>query len=135
MNKIVLVLGGARSGKSSFSEQLALHINSRYSKLKTIAYLATSDIVDEEFARRIKHHIERRGDNFTTYEETLDLMKLLRTIQKRHQVTIIECITTWLGNIFHKHFNASYHSEHIEKASLKTDASVAAGIIREFKAK
>ena len=54
-NKLVLVLGGARSGKSEFAEKYVLHAGN------LCGYIATAEILDEEMAERVKLHRSRRG--------------------------------------------------------------------------
>ncbi len=101
MNKIILITGGARSGKSSFAEELAEKLNSNYSN-KQIAYIATAEITDEEFEERIKVHKERRGNEYSTYEESINISELLIEIKDKHNIFIIECLSTWLGNVYYK---------------------------------
>ena len=55
MGKIVLITGGARSGKSAYAEQMALALS------EAPVYLATARIWDEEFRERVRRHQERRG--------------------------------------------------------------------------
>ena len=63
MGQIILVTGGARSGKSSFAEKLALKIGNGRA-----AYIATAQIFDDEMNFRVKLHQSRRGDNWRTFE-------------------------------------------------------------------
>lgn len=102
MNKIIFISGGARSGKSTFAEKLSLYIYNKNKNNKKIAYIATSERVDEEFVERIKIHRENRAKEFITYEESISLDNLIKTIYGNHDIFLIECLTTWLGNIFYK---------------------------------
>lgn len=89
----VLVLGGARSGKSSFSERLveasglAMH------------YVATGRAWDDEMRERIDHHKARRGAGWTTHEEPLDLVGLLARIDNPDRIVLIDCLTLWVTNL------------------------------------
>lgn len=89
----VLVLGGARSGKSSFSERLveacglAMH------------YVATGRAWDDEMRERIDHHRARRGEGWTTHEEPLDLVSLLTRIDDENSVVLVDCLTLWVTNL------------------------------------
>lgn len=89
----VLVLGGARSGKSSFSEKLveasglAMH------------YVATGRAWDDEMRERIDHHRARRGEGWTTHEEPLDLVSLLTRIDDENRVVLVDCLTLWVTNL------------------------------------
>jgi len=102
MNAIIMISGGARSGKSAFSESLAVACNNAFSDKRKIAYIATGEILDEEFAMRIKKHKEKRHPVFNVYEESTSIYTVCKNQYRRHNVFLIECLTTWLGNIFHK---------------------------------
>ncbi|HOV15095.1 MAG TPA: bifunctional adenosylcobinamide kinase/adenosylcobinamide-phosphate guanylyltransferase [Spirochaetota bacterium] len=103
MNKLIFVSGGARSGKSSFSETLAKNINNYYfSDKNKIAYIATGVPFDDEFKLRIDKHKQERDLTFQTYEEPLKIDNQLNSIFDKHDVFIIECISTWLGNVYYK---------------------------------
>jgi adenosylcobinamide kinase / adenosylcobinamide-phosphate guanylyltransferase len=106
MNKLILITGGARSGKSTFAEKLSLDINTRFPNRKSIAYIATSVPMDDEFRERIKLHRERRGSGFETCEESRNIVNALNEIYDRHNVFLLECMTTWLGNLFHEYYGA-----------------------------
>lgn len=90
--KHYLILGGRRSGKSSYAAQLALELTA------TPLYIATArkDPNDVEFTQRIKKHIASRGKNWTTIEEE----KYLSKIKLDQKVAVIDCITLWLTNFF-----------------------------------
>jgi len=91
---LTLVLGGARSGKSRYAEELAL------SRPPPRLYLATAESRDDEMAGRIREHRRRRGDHWQTLEEPLDLPGALA----RHGVApgatlLVDCLTLWLSNL------------------------------------
>ena len=90
MARIILITGGARSGKSSYAERLALELSEQP------VYLATAHIWDEEFRERVRIHKQRRGDQWTLVEEELYL--------SRHDFTgrtvLVDCITLWATNFF-----------------------------------
>ncbi|MBI4978825.1 MAG: bifunctional adenosylcobinamide kinase/adenosylcobinamide-phosphate guanylyltransferase [Spirochaetes bacterium] len=100
MERIILVLGGARSGKSMFAERLAREMNSRFKPLRDIAYIATATATDDEFRRRIDVHRERRSGIYQTIEEPIGIAAALGGAFSSHGVFLLECITTWLGNLF-----------------------------------
>ena len=72
MGQIILVTGGARSGKSSFAEKLVREKGER------ISYIATAQIFDEEMRFRIKLHRERRPKDWKTYEAPFHAEKALK---------------------------------------------------------
>ena len=90
MKKIIMITGGARSGKSSYAEQLALSLS------PTPVYLATARVWDEEFRQRVQKHQERRGLEWTNIEEEKELSKH----QLAGRVVLIDCITMWCNNFF-----------------------------------
>ena len=69
MKRIILITGGARSGKSTYAEKLALELS------PTPVYLATARIWDEEFRQRVVRHQERRGPEWTNIEEEKELSR------------------------------------------------------------
>jgi len=113
---IILVLGGARSGKSSFAERLAAEINSAVEPRNPAAYIATGARSDPEFEMRIEEHIKHRAAGFKTFEELTDIDTLLEKIHSDYSVFVLECLTTWLGNIFYK--NGENAAEKIAREKL-----------------
>ena len=90
VKKVILITGGARSGKSRYAEELALSLS------KNPIYVATAHVWDEEFAERVKKHQERRGPEWTNIEEE----KLLSRHDLTGRVAVIDCITLWCTNYF-----------------------------------
>lgn len=88
-----LVLGGARSGKSACAEALALSTG------REAIYIATASAEDDEMARRIAHHRERRPDAWVTVEEPLKLGEALDTWAGPGRVVLVDCLTLWLSNL------------------------------------
>jgi len=86
-----LVLGGIKSGKSSFAETLAL----QSSTLKPY-YLATTEFIDDEMQRKIAQHKQRRQEKFHTIEEPLELSSV---IEKVEGTILVECVSMWLNNM------------------------------------
>ena len=90
MRKIILITGGARSGKSSYAEQLALRLSANP------VYLATARVWDDEFRQRVVKHQERRGSEWINIEEEKQLSK--HNLEGR--TILIDCITMWCNNFF-----------------------------------
>ena len=95
MNRIILITGGQRSGKSKKAEEIALSISDNP------VYVATAHIWDEEFRERVKRHQERRGPQWTNIEEE----KLLSRHDLTGRVAVIDCVTLWLTNFFFENNN------------------------------
>lgn len=91
MNNIHLILGGARSGKSAFAEKLALESN------LPVSYIATAQVYDQEFGKRIAHHQARRPSDWTTVEQPFNLGKTLLQHAKNDACVIVDCLTLWLA--------------------------------------
>ena len=88
-----LVLGGARSGKSAFAEQLVG--DSGLAKV----YLATATAGDDEMKVRIARHRAQRGEGWTTVEEPLALVDALTREATRGRAVLVDCLTLWLSNL------------------------------------
>ena len=91
---VTLVLGGARAGKSAFAEGLAKGWNQR-------VYLATAVVTDDEMAERIALHRARRGHDWRTVEEPVELAAAVRRESTPGTFLLIDCLTVWLGNLMH----------------------------------
>ena len=91
-----LILGGARSGKSTLAEQRA-----QCSGLELV-YIATATAEDGEMAKRIQHHQERRSDDWKLLEAPLELADTLRREQGPERCLVVDCLTLWLSNCLHK---------------------------------
>lgn len=88
----VLVLGGARSGKSAYALALA------EATTRERLYVATGSAGDEEMAARIARHKAERGEGWTTLEEPLALVPALATRARTDRVMLVDCLTFWLAN-------------------------------------
>lgn len=90
--KLVLVLGGARSGKSAFAERLAAGSG------RPVAFIATATAGDDDMRQRIAHHRASRPPEWLTIEEPLHLARAIRLASIDADVLLLDCITLWLAN-------------------------------------
>ncbi|MFP6690630.1 MAG: bifunctional adenosylcobinamide kinase/adenosylcobinamide-phosphate guanylyltransferase [Alphaproteobacteria bacterium] len=91
--RTTLVIGGARSGKSRYAEELlAAHSGSR-------TYIATAEAGDAEMAARIAEHKARRGTDWQTVEQPLDLVAALEAHCRPAGAVLVDCLTLWLSNL------------------------------------
>jgi adenosylcobinamide kinase/adenosylcobinamide-phosphate guanylyltransferase len=99
---IVLITGGARSGKSRYAQELALELS------PNPVYVATARAYanDEEFRQRIQRHQADRDERWTSMEELFHVSKL----PLENRTVVIDCVTLWLTNFF------SLHAYDIEKS-------------------
>ncbi|HEX29775.1 TPA: adenosylcobinamide kinase/adenosylcobinamide phosphate guanyltransferase, partial [Candidatus Poribacteria bacterium] len=103
---MILILGGVKSGKSSFALRKALeHPEPR-------AFVATAEPIDEEMQARIERHRRERGDLFETFEEPLELPALLKRLSQ-YNVVVVDCLTTWLGNLYHHRMDVERYSDEL----------------------
>ncbi|MEE2760682.1 MAG: bifunctional adenosylcobinamide kinase/adenosylcobinamide-phosphate guanylyltransferase [Pseudomonadota bacterium] len=107
----ILILGTAASGKSVFAEGLIGDTEA--------TYVATAEAGDEEMRARIEAHKVRRGGNWTTIEEPLDLAGVLDA--NGHAPMLIDCLTLWLSNLMHARYDAE--SETIALCRAINDAN------------
>jgi len=88
----VLVLGGARSGKSRYAEEIALKSNLRK------VYVATAQAYDSEMDERIAEHKARRDESWTVLDAPLDLAGAIRQGAGADAAVLVDCLTLWLTN-------------------------------------
>jgi adenosylcobinamide kinase/adenosylcobinamide-phosphate guanylyltransferase len=93
MAKIIFILGGARSGKSTFALKLA-----KKDKRK-VAFIATCQALDKEMAERIKFHKKMRPGYWQTFEEPYKVSGLLKKIGAKFDVILIDCFTLFVSNL------------------------------------
>ena len=94
MGKSILITGGARSGKSRIAETWVAAHGPRP------IYIATAEAWDAEMEARIAAHIERRGTDWVTVQEPLDLIGALTQNDGTGPV-LVDCLTLWLSNMMH----------------------------------
>jgi adenosylcobinamide kinase/adenosylcobinamide-phosphate guanylyltransferase len=92
MRRTILITGGARSGKSAIAEARTLSFAPR------AIYIATAEPRDSEMAARIKAHQARRGKDWRTHVEPLDLAGALAATDGQGP-RLVDCLTLWLTNL------------------------------------
>ncbi len=93
MGKTVLVLGGARSGKSRFAEELGDALPGPH------IYIATAQAFDAEMTERIARHRADRADHWQTAECPLALPEAVQDHDGPNNVILVDCLTLWLTNV------------------------------------
>ena len=89
----MLVLGGARSGKSRFAERVALATG------LTPVYVATAQAFDDEMAERIAQHKADRGPGWRTVDAPRDLAETIGRETAPDHIVLVDCLTLWLTNV------------------------------------
>ncbi len=98
MNKIILISGGIKSGKSNFACSLV-------NKKEHVYFIATAKPVDKEIKIKIELHQKNRSRNFITIEEPIKIVSLVSQLPKGSNI-IIDCVNMWVANMMGK-----YHDE------------------------
>ena len=88
---ITLILGGARSGKSAYAEQLA------HESGLPVTYIATAQVFDPEFGSRVTRHRDSRPSTWETVEIPHHLAPALRREASANRCLIVDCLTLWLA--------------------------------------
>ena len=87
---LTLILGGARSGKSTHALSLAKG---------RVLFVATAEALDDEMAARIAAHKAERSPEWDTLEEPRDIARSLRSRVNRYDTVVIDCLTLWVANV------------------------------------
>ena len=108
--RLLLVLGGARSGKSRHAEQA----------IEAAAggglYLATAGIADAEMAARIAEHRARRGPTWSTIEEPLEIAQCIEAEARPDRPILVDCLTLWLSNLMESSRDIEAETERLTAA-------------------
>lgn len=118
---MILVTGGARSGKSLFAENLLKEVEGN------ILYIATAIPFDEEMKLRVKKHKLQRPENWDTFEAYQDLGKSLLTVEKEYVGILIDCLTILVSNLLlEENIYEEIKGSEIEKIEIKILREVSA---------
>ena len=105
-----LILGGARSGKSSHAEWQAMQSG------KQVVYIATATAGDEEMAERIVRHQQDRPAEWQLVETPITLAETLRAYDHPDRCLLVDCLTLWLTNcLFNRDLDTDWAAQ---KAAL-----------------
>lgn len=91
--KSLLVLGGARSGKSRYAQAQA------EASSDDLVYVATAQALDTEMADRIARHRADRGPRWRTVDAPLDLPGIIRADSRADTLLLVDCLTLWASNL------------------------------------
>src|SRR5512137_1628592 len=94
VSKMILLLGGARSGKSRYAQELALKIGGK------VLFVATATAGDEDMRRRILKHQNERPPGWRTLEASIQIGRYIERNIGDAQLVIIDCITLLINNLF-----------------------------------
>jgi adenosylcobinamide kinase/adenosylcobinamide-phosphate guanylyltransferase len=116
MGKLTFLLGGARSGKSSYAQQLAQRSG------KSVTFIATAQASDEEMSARIQKHREDRPAEWTTLEIPQNIPAYLKQNPSQADLYLLDCITLLTNNIFMQFVEEDQVNE--EKAKFAFESEI-----------
>lgn len=93
MGRLVLVTGGARSGKSSYAENIIRELKGE------VVYVATSIPFDDEMRDRVKKHRERRPESWNTHEGYKNLEAIFEEGKPKYSGILLDCVTIMITNL------------------------------------
>jgi adenosylcobinamide kinase/adenosylcobinamide-phosphate guanylyltransferase len=108
MGRLIFILGGARSGKSSFAQKLARQAGGDAGR---VLFIATGSAGDEEMRDRIERHQLDRPSHWTTLETPTEIGKAIAENGQRYEVIIVDCLTFLISNHLIDAENKSAHDE------------------------
>ena len=109
--RVTLVLGGARSGKSRYAQQLGQAAN-------RVVYIATAEARDDdEMKAKIQRHQFDRPDHWTTVEESVELARAIRSAPLGTELILIDCLTLFAANLLER-FGECATADHAEVLTL-----------------
>jgi adenosylcobinamide kinase / adenosylcobinamide-phosphate guanylyltransferase len=114
---VILVTGGARSGKSTRAEARARGFHGRP------VYIATAEALDDEMRERIAGHRARRGEAWLERETPLELVAAL-TETDGGGARLIDCLTLWLSNLLHAGRDWSTEASRLAEALVRQQSPV-----------
>lgn len=123
MARTIFITGGARSGKSTYAEKLALDFGA------PLCYLATAQTLDVEMDERVKRHRERRGAEWSTIEEPIHLSQALARCDGQYEAILVDCVTLWLSNLLFKYEDAGENIEERIREDLHRLKSTLQGMV------
>jgi adenosylcobinamide kinase / adenosylcobinamide-phosphate guanylyltransferase len=108
---VTLVLGGVRSGKSRYAQQLGERAN-------RVVFIATAEArADREMQTKIERHRSDRPDHWTTVEEPIELGCAIRSAPLGTELILIDCLTLFAANILER-FGEQTTADHTEVKAL-----------------
>jgi adenosylcobinamide kinase/adenosylcobinamide-phosphate guanylyltransferase len=122
MNRMILITGGARSGKSAYAQQMAEDLPGPRT------YVATCPVTDPEMAGRVrKHRMARAEKNWRTLEEPLDLHGIL-TRAGDCPTVLVDCLTLWINNLM---FRAANNGKALTEENVRHHCQAVIGAVRQ----
>jgi len=130
---VTLVLGGVRSGKSRFAQELA-------ERASSVAFVGTAKAVDEEMREKIRRHQQERPGHWRTFEEPVDLAGVFTAHAAKFDLVIVDCLTIFVANALeggsesaHQHIDLFLESLRSSQHSVVLVSNeVGSGVVPEY---
>ncbi len=124
MGRLMLILGGARSGKSSYAQSLAEATG------KSVTFIATAQALDDEMSARIQKHRMARPANWETLEVPFDIAACVQRIKSK--VVILDCITLLISNLLMQFVNDELADEEPLMAAIQKEINELISTLRIY---
>lgn len=123
--RLILILGGARSGKSSYAESLAAQVAGE----RPVVYVATATADDDEMRERIARHRATRPSSWTTLETPTDpAAALAETAEARRVgVVLVDCLTLLVSNVLLGGSHTGFDPDHFDAVAAEERVHAAIG--------
>jgi adenosylcobinamide kinase/adenosylcobinamide-phosphate guanylyltransferase len=128
MGRLIFILGGARSGKSTYAQRLAERSG------KSVAYIATAQAGDDEMSARITKHRADRPAEWTTLEIQQDIAAYLKGHPAQAGLYLLDCVTLLVTNILFQHTAGEVTDEQKATVAIKEEVGELLAYIRAQKA-
>jgi adenosylcobinamide kinase / adenosylcobinamide-phosphate guanylyltransferase len=119
--KSILLIGGARSGKSSYAEELARQIGGN------VLFVATAEARDEEMHRRIEVHKKSRPAHWHTLEAPCNVGNCITTEPNNFDVVVLDCVTLLVNNVLCQHM--AIKGEDVDENLVEKDVKTEIGAL------
>jgi adenosylcobinamide kinase/adenosylcobinamide-phosphate guanylyltransferase len=117
--KIIFILGGAKSGKSSYAIERARNLKQK------VAFIATCISADREMKKRIRRHKTSRPQDWKVVEEGKEIGGILVKLKDKYETILIDCLGLWISNLL---------AENLKDKQIEDKIKDFAGVISRFKA-
>ena len=124
MGQLTFILGGARSGKSSYAQRLAEERGG------SVLFIATAQAGDEEMRARIARHQAERPDGWTTLEAPMDIAGALARHSGQAETVVLDCITLLVTNLLMAHGGDDGVDEAAAQAAVEAELAALTAAIQ-----
>ena len=121
--RTILLIGGARSGKSSYAENLAREIGGQ------VLFVATAEARDDEMKTRITAHQKSRPGHWHTLEAPCNVGNCIARDSRKYDTVVFDCVTLLVNNILCQHMLEQ--GEEVNEKAIEEDVKSEIGVITD----